>query len=259
MAVYGFDDGNNKRKVYTQEEVISILQEAIAAGSTEGIDTTHAPIPEAVNEFNKGANAKLWIGSTEEYSQLGINANIHVPHVDENKNVYLIDDQDIWNHINEALDNAEARDAKYDEMYERVMQLEAGMPLAVMQVGYVYISVVNISPASVFGGTWQRLKDRFLLAAGDTYTAGTTGGEATHTLTINEMPTHNHSQAYDNSGGYLPASGIAHSIRNDIVNNSFSDRSADYYNNNLLTNEGGSKPHNNMPPYLTVYMWKRIA
>ena len=51
-------------------------------------------------------------------------------------------------------------------------------------VGSIYISENSTSPATLFGGTWERVKDRFLLAAGDTYSAGSTGGSATHTLTV---------------------------------------------------------------------------
>ena len=54
-------------------------------------------------------------------------------------------------------------------------------------VGSIYLSVNNTNPGSVFGGTWVQIKDRFLLGAGSTYTAGKTGGSATHTLTINEI------------------------------------------------------------------------
>lgn len=75
-------------------------------------------------------------------------------------------------------------------------------------VGSIYMSVANASPATLFGGTWAQLKDRFLLGAGDTYTAGDTGGAASvsytpagtnsggavssHTLTTDEIPSHNH-------------------------------------------------------------------
>ena len=51
-------------------------------------------------------------------------------------------------------------------------------------VGSVYISTAATDPADLFGGgTWERIKDVFLLAAGDTYAAGASGGEAAHTLT----------------------------------------------------------------------------
>ena len=62
--------------------------------------------------------------------------------------------------------------------------------LATYPVGAIYISTISTSPASLFGGTWEQLKDRFLLGAGDTYAAGATGGEAAHALTVNEMPPH---------------------------------------------------------------------
>lgn len=74
----------------------------------------------------------------------------------------------------------------------------------VYPVGSVYISTNSTSPATLFGGTWSQLKDSFLLGAGDTYTAGDTGGAASasytpsgtvgsHTLTTDEIPSHNHS------------------------------------------------------------------
>ena len=62
----------------------------------------------------------------------------------------------------------------------------------VYPVGSIYMSVNNTSPASLFGGTWEQLKDRFLLGCGDTYSNGATGGEASHVLTEEEMPSHEH-------------------------------------------------------------------
>ena len=60
-------------------------------------------------------------------------------------------------------------------------------------VGYVYQSTVSINLSQQYPGTtWEQIKDVFLLTAGNTYTAGSTGGEATHTLTVAEMPSHNH-------------------------------------------------------------------
>lgn len=61
-------------------------------------------------------------------------------------------------------------------------------------VGSIYISANSTSPATLFGGTWSMIKDKFILLAGDTYRAGSTGGEASHKLTIDEMPRHNHTQ-----------------------------------------------------------------
>ena len=61
-------------------------------------------------------------------------------------------------------------------------------------VGSIYMSVNSTNPSVLFGGTWEQIKDTFLLATGDTYANGSTGGEATHTLTENEMPSHTHIQ-----------------------------------------------------------------
>lgn len=64
--------------------------------------------------------------------------------------------------------------------------------LSVHPVGSLYWSSKNTSPASLFGGTWTQIKDRFVLSAGDSFANGNTGGAATHTLTVAEMPSHNH-------------------------------------------------------------------
>lgn len=60
-------------------------------------------------------------------------------------------------------------------------------------IGSLYWSSKNINPNSLFGGTWEQIKDKFVLAAGDTYSNGTTGGSASVTLTVANMPSHNHS------------------------------------------------------------------
>lgn len=63
----------------------------------------------------------------------------------------------------------------------------------VYPVGSVYISSKDTDPATLFGGKWKRIKDKFIMAAGDTYKAGTTGGVASVTLTNDNLPTHSHS------------------------------------------------------------------
>ena len=112
-------------------------------------------------------------------------------------------------------------------------------------VGSIYISVNSTSPASFLGGTWELIKDRFLLGAGDTYTNGDTGGEATHTLTVDEMPSHTHNTPVK-SGSYTTMDGSGNTW-------------VPIYNNSNVTYTGGGQAHNNMPPYLVVYIWKRVA
>lgn len=130
-------------------------------------------------------------------------------------------------------------------------------------VGSIYMSVVETSPASLFGGTWERIKDTFLLASGDTYEPGAVGGEASHTLTTEEIPPHKHSvfSTIENSSGDPFATGTnwytvltSDNLRAPGYSSNTSDVVAG------VTNEsGGGQPHNNMPPYLAVYVWKRTA
>lgn len=124
-------------------------------------------------------------------------------------------------------------------------------------VGSIYMNVSNVNPATLFGGTWEQLKDRFLLGAGDTYSAGATGGEAQHTLTINEMPSHNHNFALIKTnvgtGGVQPD---GRTIQKGYAGSPSEPEVSPIYQ---FDAQGGSQPHNNMPPYLVVYMWRRTA
>lgn len=127
-------------------------------------------------------------------------------------------------------------------------------------VGAIYISVNNVSPSVLFGGTWEQIQDSFLLGAGSTYSAGSTGGEATHTLTIDEMPRHNHEPAIwmwaaskGENSGELNIPRVTDHKGNTIEY--AKGRSTQIQH---TSSTGGSRPHNNMPPYLAVYIWKRV-
>lgn len=122
-------------------------------------------------------------------------------------------------------------------------------------VGAVYLSTVSTSPATLFGfGTWERIEDTFLLAAGSAYAAGATGGAATHTLTVSEMPSHKHGVKSGSANGNN--SGIWAWTDHQVPAN---DAAANYRYLDSMNNEGGGQAHNNMPPYLAVYVWKRTA
>lgn len=121
----------------------------------------------------------------------------------------------------------------------------------VYPVGSIYMSVNATSPSTLFGGTWEQIQDRFLLAAGNSYSAGATGGEATHTLTKDEMPSHNH---------YAAINGGTDSYgQNRTTIGSFANKAQGYSDSSTIFATGGGNAHNNMPPYLAVYMWKRTA
>lgn len=118
----------------------------------------------------------------------------------------------------------------------------------VYPVGSIYMSVSSASPATLFGGTWVALQDRFLVGAGNSYAVNETGGESTHTLTAAQMPSHSHQQNVGaNSGSW--------GVRSDYNADS---ECAAYYQGST-NSAGGSAAHENKPPYLAVYMWKRTA
>lgn len=117
-------------------------------------------------------------------------------------------------------------------------------------VGSIYMSINNIEPSSLFGGKWEKLEDRFLLGSGTLYANGNIGGEATHVLSESEMPRHRHTLIFHshdgsgNSGSGIPFTGNGKSIvGGDISGCQYA---------------GSNSPHNNMPPYLVVNMWKRV-
>lgn len=152
----------------------------------------------------------------------------------------------------------------------------------VYPVGSIYMSVNAVNPSTMFGGTWEQIKDRFLLAAGNSYTNGSTGGAATHTptgnvdshvLTVNEIPGHTHSVTGTASSGSNPqeipygdnweataAGGYrAYSPTGSTTSLTVS---------GTANSTGGGLGHTHgvngvtvdtMPPYLTVNVWVRTA
>ena len=132
----------------------------------------------------------------------------------------------------------------------------------VYPVGSIYMSVSNTSPATLFGGTWEQIQNRFLLAAGSSYTAGDTGGEAAHTLTELEIPRHTHALRANTSWGESEAlAPWAQYFGSNIlydVGASGGTITSSYYAE-VAQPVGSGAAHNNMPPYLVVYMWKRTA
>lgn len=126
-------------------------------------------------------------------------------------------------------------------------------------VGSIYMSVNDSNPSTLFPNTtWEKIEGKFLLGSNSSHALGSTGGEETHTLTINEMPSHTHIQNQHShqvigsltgglsSGEYLRAG-------------AGSSKNSKYTDNTTATNQntGGGNAHNNMPPYLTVNIWKR--
>lgn len=121
----------------------------------------------------------------------------------------------------------------------------------VYPVGSIYMSVNSTNPGTLFGGTWEQIQGKFLLGMSSSYPAGSQGGEASHTLTVSEMPNHTHSiVGYSASGNDYSGSDADLSFNYNNTMVGWSGRTA---------SAGDSQAHNNMPPYLSVYIWKRTA
>ena len=128
---------------------------------------------------------------------------------------------------------------------------------ALYPVGCIYQSTVSTNPAELFGvGTWEAIQGRFLLAeSGATYLAGEMGGEAEHTLSIAELPSHDHLITRLGWGG----KGLDNTISRDYNYCVFDSENQATLGSSYIAKTGGSTAHNNMPPYLSIYMWKRVS
>ena len=130
-------------------------------------------------------------------------------------------------------------------------------------VGSLYISNDPTSPASFIGGTWEQIKDRFILAAGDTYAAGSTGGSPTHTHDVSGnagIGIKQNTTAYDTAGAKLseefPIGLFSHTHEYDSL---FDSSNAFYSSIQCVKTKGSANEQSNIPPYVAVYVWKRIA
>lgn len=148
-------------------------------------------------------------------------------------------------------------------------------------VGSIYISVDETSPSFYFGGEWEKIEGKFLLGSSSSHAVGSTGGEESHTLTLDEIPSHTHGSKSltgysdfrdinntDNNlildgGGILSVTRVDWSGKHDAAEKI---SKGDYKQNRLNINAthehssvGGNAAHNNMPPFLSVNIWKRIS
>lgn len=114
------------------------------------------------------------------------------------------------------------------------------------------------SPASFIGGTWERIEGKFIIGASDTYPAGSTGGEAAHALTEEEMSKHTHFYRVDNKSGNPQVTFPVWSWGMDA--NIVTQNTAEVTTVGAETTPSGkNQPHNNIPPYYSVYIWRRVA
>lgn len=96
-----------------------------------------------------------------------------------------------------------AVDPTTDVNFTRWKSYQRSLVDIIYPVGSIYMSANNVNPGTLFGGTWQAISGRFILAAGGNYPLGTTGGSATKQLSVNEMPIHTHGAATQDAGGHV--------------------------------------------------------
>jgi hypothetical protein len=164
----------------------------------------------------------------------------------------------------------------------------------VYPIGSIYMSVNSASPQTFLGGTWERIQDKFILSAGSSYQAGSSGGSASidlshshtvnahnhslpantgsHTLTVDEIPSHQHWVYNYNANGadtdYYPVNFNAtkKGYSGNVLTNSVGGGAG--HTHTIGGNTGDKSPNTDsklsstqsiLPPYLAVYVWKRTA
>lgn len=140
-------------------------------------------------------------------------------------------------------------------------------PLDAYPIGAYYISSSPTSPATLFGGTWVQVKDRMILAVGDTYkSAGLTGGSATTKLVVNNIPSHNHScgttgkhshTAYGTRIGLHGTGWSRHAGSEYSYGNSTTSTNGDH--SHTIGYTGSGTAFTTISPYITAYVWRRTA
>lgn len=164
--------------------------------------------------------------------------------------------------------------------------LEVAVKAAVLRahpVGSYFITESADNPAEIFGGgVWQKLEGRVLLGTSSSYSVGTEGGEAMHTLTESELPSHTHNStiktltysgntvAFFNAGdankggSWYGDSQFMIAAARKLSSTSGVDHVLNEGNLEtgkaiITANTGGGASHNNLPPYRAVNIWRRTA
>ena len=139
----------------------------------------------------------------------------------------------------------------------------------VRTVGAVLFSFNDdFSPSALYGGSWEKITDRFLVGAGGSYALDSTGGNATHTNTIAEMVSHNHGlPVVDRKGGYMPENSsmlksfqVAAGANNNQanINGTATDWGPTGFSGSVGST-GDGQPFSILPPYVAVNIWRKVA
>ena len=125
----------------------------------------------------------------------------------------------------------------------------------IFPIGSYYITSNNENPSKLFGGTWEQIKDRFIIGASDKYKVNSLGGEEKHQLTIDEMPSHRHNTLYWEHRGMYLWGGNEYTTDGPAGGRGYRTHAIDVFTNW----QGGNSAHNNIPPYKAAFIWRRTA
>lgn len=186
-------------------------------------------------------------------------------------NFTVASDWNLYTHGSEILDLIKSQASAVDEAagFLNTTQVSNAIVTAlfnsVYPVGSIYISTSSTSPASFLGGTWQRLYDRMLVGGGNSYSCGATGGAATVALTQAQTPSVTGSITMHQAGVSTNVNAVSGCFSSGLTNDN-TNRDGGTKNSGSVSigvinfsNGGQNQAHENMPPYLAVYMWQRVA
>jgi len=175
-------------------------------------------------------------------------------------------DGELKNKVNTSSIKAVATSGSYNDLEDKPTfpSLAEYVKLSdLYAIGAIYITAnESDKPAAKFGGTWEQITDMFLVGAGGSYGLGSTGGEASHVLTLAEMPAHeghlfSNDKPYDignATGMYLPQGVMG---TDGTVGRGWNNNATEMYP--PAYTKGSGNAHNNIPPYFAVNIWRRVA
>lgn len=144
--------------------------------------------------------------------------------------------------------------------------LKSEILLACYPVGSYYWSSESTDPSTLFGGTWERVKDKFVYALGDTGSAGDTGGSETHTLTEAELPSLSGSINMHSAASATNVASASGKFSSGLTNQGKYRGGGDEVSGSGVSSVGvikwgigSGQSHNNMPPYIKAYCFRRTA
>ena len=244
-----------KANIATQSATTA-TQKANSASQSATVATTKAS--EAQTSAN---NAKKYADEAKESASLVgqdvIQLKADVRNLQTSVNENTSDISSLTTKVNNNTSDISSLTTRVNNNTSQITSLQEMLSVywqTIYPIGSIYVSTsATFNPQTTWGGTWVKTaKGRCLIGANDTYPLGSTGGEAEHTLTVDEMPSHNHSSSRINWYNNLQNNGIAaETVAKSNLKVDGPDSNTSY--------TGGSKAHNNMQPYLAVYIWERTA